>query len=243
MIPPKVIETQFCALRDSQTLIKRLHAAGHPYFVRQTREITSVIVGDKEFIFPSKENHFKAGGLWIFGQVKKDVMAFLEAHPGFYAPKAYPTNATNYNYKGGLLCGTDINHAYWTIAKDSGFISEKTYLKGLEPKFKVTRLAAISVLGRRKVYTVFEGKNKKGEVVQQEEDPLLKEVFKSVRHTCFSYMAHLQKKLGKGFYCYRTDGIFYEDTPKNRKIVQDYFDSKGLSWKQLVYSEEQKKRL
>jgi hypothetical protein len=46
--------------------------------------------------------------------------------------------------------------------------------------------------------------------------------------------------LGEDFICYKTDCIYYKDTPKNREIVQVYLDSVDMEWKQLVEPEKPK---
>jgi arsenate reductase-like glutaredoxin family protein len=46
--------------------------------------------------------------------------------------------------------------------------------------------------------------------------------------------------LGEDFICYKTDCIYYKDTPKNRDIVQTYLDSVDMEWKQLVEPEKPK---
>jgi hypothetical protein len=47
--------------------------------------------------------------------------------------------------------------------------------------------------------------------------------------------------LGEEFICYKTDCIYYRDTPKNRELVQTYLDTVDLEWKQLIEPERPKK--
>jgi hypothetical protein len=51
-------------------------------------------------------------------------------------------------------------------------------------------------------------------------------------------MYELSVILKDDFFCWKTDCIYYRDTPKNRQIVQDFFDNRKMSWKQLVYDFE-----
>ena len=64
-------------------------------------------------------------------------------------------------------------------------------------------------------------------------DDNLRRVYKLIRFTCFRHMAKLKKMLGKDFLAYKTDCIYYVDTPENRKMVSDYFTKNNLTFKQL----------
>ena len=46
-------------------------------------------------------------------------------------------------------------------------------------------------------------------------------------------MQDVKKMLAKDFICYRTDCVYYVDTPENRKMVRDFFKEKQMSMKQL----------
>jgi hypothetical protein len=50
-------------------------------------------------------------------------------------------------------------------------------------------------------------------------------------------MENLSQLLGDDFDAYRTDCIYYRDTPENRKKVYDYLDSHGFYYKQLEFEE------
>ena len=64
-----------------------------------------------------------------------------------------------------------------------------------------------------------------------------KKIFKYIRLVCFNMMHDLSKKLGPDFDCWKTDCIYYRDTPENRKLVQDYFIIKNMDFKQLDFFE------
>jgi hypothetical protein len=46
-------------------------------------------------------------------------------------------------------------------------------------------------------------------------------------------MNKLRKMLGEDFLAYKTDCIYYIDTPENREKVRDYFTQNDLTFKQL----------
>ena len=48
-------------------------------------------------------------------------------------------------------------------------------------------------------------------------------------------MKEASELVGDDFYSWKTDCIYYRDNEKNVKKIQDYFDSKDLTYKQLGY--------
>jgi hypothetical protein len=133
------------------------------------------------------------------------------------------------------MCGTDLNHAYWRIAYLYGMINEKTYISGLDTECKALRLATLSVLGREKKFDSYENGEIKQSYVYQKENVDLKNVFKFIRLTCFSFMKEASDLLGDDFFAWKTDCIYYRENLKNIKMVQDYFDQFNLTYKQLGY--------
>jgi hypothetical protein len=63
-------------------------------------------------------------------------------------------------------------------------------------------------------------------------------VYADIRYSCFYMMYELSKLLGKDFFCWKTDCIYYRNTPKNIKNVQRYFDDREMLYKQLVYDDK-----
>jgi len=133
----------------------------------------------------------------------------------------------------GKIAATDLNHAYWRIALNYGIITERTYYKGLADQFKSVRLAALSTMGMPKKYF----KIKNGEITDDfkltPSDEAMQKVYKLIRLTCYKYMYQVKRLLKKDFLCYKTDCIYYIDTPENRKIVNEFFEKKSLLSKQL----------
>jgi len=71
--------------------------------------------------------------------------------------------------------------------------------------------------------------------VYQKENVDLKNVFKFIRLTCFSFMKEASELLGDDFFAWKTDCIYYRESLKNIKMVQKYFDQYNLTYKQLGY--------
>ena len=115
-----------------------------------------------------------------------------------------------------------------------GVITQRTYLRGLEIKDKSLRLAALANLASSKEYQVIRGGEITDETVVLKYDPVLQRIYNNIRYACYGHMAEMAKLLGDDFICYKTDCIYYRDTPENREKVHTYLDSVGLDWKQLV---------
>jgi hypothetical protein len=208
-------------------------------FIKKGTFTDEVVWGKKAYIFTlldkSKQQSFRKG-MFLFGMVRKDAKLFLSSSKKIKIPKKY--NQIEYNNNVNLelfgkVAGADLNHAYWRIAYNLGIISELTYIKGLDDRFKSVRLAALSTLGKDKKYRII----KKGEITNDfkvfEGDKELQQIYVLIRHTCYMYMNQVKKILGRDFVCYKTDAIYYIDTKENRKIVRDFFKEKDLLMKQL----------
>jgi hypothetical protein len=53
--------------------------------------------------------------------------------------------------------------------------------------------------------------------------------------SCFEYMNEAAEMLGNDFDCWKTDCIYFLDTPENRDKMHKLFTSKGLTYKLLEY--------
>ena len=141
----------------------------------------------------------------------------------------------------GKITATDIDHAYWRIAYLSGMLTAKTYKKGLLLKDKALRLAALANLSSSKEYQVIKDGIITEKTVVLKYDPILQKVYNNIRYTCYEHMNILADLLEDDFICYKTDCIYYRDTPKNRELVQTYLETVDLEWKQLIEPERPKK--
>jgi hypothetical protein len=187
------------------------------------------------YIFASNES-FPRKKIYLFNAVKMQCKKWLKNNE-LKMPKKAKMRFYNYDYDAniGYLTATDLNHAYWRIAYLNKFITQKTYIAGLTPDCKELRLATLSTLGRQKIFSEYENGEKVRETVYQEKDDEMKNLFVFIMHTCWNNGAELSKLLGNDFYSWNVDCVYYRDTEQNRKIVRDYFDSKKLTYKQLVY--------
>lgn len=232
---------------NPNALIKLLEKNKRDFLIRETPFLTSIVYDGKELTFTKKNNMFPPNLLWIFKSVRNDAEKFAKrvenGEAQFVMPDKYPVNLTNYYYedKVGQITGTDINSAYWTIARNIGVISNELYNKVNKDEQKVVRLAALAILGRNMMYRKYHEGSKDKEPIIVEGSKRLKDFYRAIRYTCYQHMDTLAKMLGDDFDAYRTDCIYYRDTEANRKIVYEYLDSYGFMYKQLVFDENEQK--
>jgi len=238
-----VYKTKVKVNLDCDAFVRKLKTNKRNFMIRETPYLTQVIYNNEQLTFTKKNDKFPSSQLWVFRQVSLDshkyVESVLNGEREFVLPERKSVNATNIDYDDshGVLTGTDVNSAYWTIAKNLGIISEKTHDRVIGEEFKVTRLAALAILGRNIVFKDY----RNGEALK---DPFIfkgndiaKNLYKAIRYTCYVHMDKLSQLLGNDFDAYRTDCIYYRDSPENRKLVYDYLDSHGFYYKQLEFDD------
>lgn len=172
---------------------------------------------------------------FIFALVKKDALAYLETHK---VKKSDYLPAIHYNKKIDIrkkkIAGVDLDTAYWDMALRLGIISEKTFEKGIliPDKYKSLGLASLSSLGTDKTYVVYRKGEPTNDKVVVKGDDKLKAVYRLIRLTCFQFMQKLARKLGaKDYVAYRTDCLYYIDTPRNNTIVREFMERNKLDYK------------
>jgi hypothetical protein len=134
----------------------------------------------------------------------------------------------------GRIAATDLNHAYWRIAFINGYISAKTYEKGLLIKDKALRLASLANLSSAKQYFLIEGGKVTKKSITLRFEAYLQKVYNNIRYECYQHMMTMANLLGDDFICYKTDCIYYKQSKKNVELVTTYLDSVGIDYKQLV---------
>ena len=231
----KALTRKYVKSGSVDNYIKDLVSNKLSFSVRRASECTEILMDDKHIVFASQSN-FPKKKIYLFNNVKQQVSKWLKENVVFLPDEI---NSIKYNYDydtdEGTMCGTDLNHAYWRIAYLYGMINEKTYISGLDTECKALRLATLSVLGREKKFDSYENGEIKQSYVYQKENVDLKNVFKFIRLTCFSFMKEASDLLGDDFFAWKTDCIYYRENLTNIKMVQDYFDQFNLTYKQLGY--------
>lgn len=209
------------------------------FYVRYGTECNELVYDGEHRVYSTGRNNFPAKMIFLFSVVKSNCVTFLKKHEDqLVLPPKMPTMFMNYDYdhKIGKITGTDLNHAFWRIAYVKGYISKKTYERGLVDEAKALRLATLSVLGTAKFYDYYVEGMFKERFTVREEDLRLKDIYKDIRYSCYYMMYELSQLLGNDFDSWKTDCIYYRDTPENRKLVHDYFEEREMLFKQLIYN-------
>jgi hypothetical protein len=206
------------------------------FLIRFGTECNELIFDNVHNIFSTGNNNFPSEMIYLFGMVQNDVKRFLNINPHINLPPIVNTIEYNHNYndKIGTITATDLDHAYWRIALVKGYIREETYTRGLNPKAKALRLATLSTLGKGKVFDKYVNGKFLEKIVRKEPNQNLKNAYLDIRYSCYYMMYELSKILKDDFDCWKTDCIYYRDTPENRRIVHTYFEERGLLFKQLI---------
>lgn len=206
------------------------------FLVRFGSECNELIFDNVHNVFSTANKNFDIKLLCLFNMVLNDVRGFLNIHPYINIPKKVNTAEYNYNYNDeiGTLTATDLDHAFWRIAYVKGYITKKTYEKGLPASGKAIRLASLSVLGRTKKFDKYVDGVLVDNIIIKKPDTTLQKVYVDIRYSCYYMMYELSQILKDDFESWKTDCIYYRDTPENRQIVHDYFKKKNLLFKQLI---------
>jgi hypothetical protein len=221
--------------------LSKIKAFGSDFYVRIGSECNELIFDGRHRVYATENKNFPPRLIFLFNLVKKDVKKYLHSNPIIELPPSRQnTQKYNYDYDDtvGTITATDLNHAYWRIAYIKGYISKKTYIKGLDEQAKALRLATLSVLGRKKSFDKYVNGVFVGEVIVQKPDSQLRSVYDDIRFSCYYMMYELSEILGEDFDCWKTDCIYYRDTPENRQKVHQYFEEREMLFKQLVYGIE-----
>ena len=206
------------------------------FLVRFGSECNELIFDNVHNVFATANKNFDNKLLCLFSMVYNDVNNFLKINPYIDIPPKVNTTEFNYKYNDevGTLTATDLDHAFWRIAYVKGYITKKTYTKGLPSSGKAIRLASLSVLGRGKKFDRYINGEYVESIVTKKSDETLQKVYVDIRYSCYYMMYELSQILKDDFESWKTDCIYYRDTPENRKIVHDYFEEREMLFKQLI---------
>jgi hypothetical protein len=227
--------------RPADKYLSKLKAFGSDFYVRVGSECTELIFDGRHKVYGSKQNNFPPSKIYLFNVVRIDVKRYLEKNPDIIVSPRKTATVYNVTYDDsvGTLTGTDLNHAFWRIAYIKNYISNKTYERGLDENckgIKALRLSTLSILGREKWFDKYVNGVFVSKIITQELDPVLRSVYDDIRYSCYYMMYELSQMLGDDFDCWKTDCIYYRDTPENRKMVTSYFEEREMLYKQLIYS-------
>lgn len=217
-------------------LYKKLVQGKGNFLIRFGSEINELIFDNVHNVFSTQNKNFDNKLLCLFNMTLVDVKNFLKINPYIDIPPKVNTIEFNYNYDDtiGTLTATDLDHAFWRIAYVKGYITKKTYTKGLPTSGKAIRLASLSKLGNGKKFDEYVNGEFVKRIVVKKTDATLQKVYVDIRYSCYYMMYELSQMLKDDFESWKTDCIYYRDTPENRKIVHNYFEEREMLFKQLI---------
>ena len=198
-------------IENSKSFIETYIHLKKSFKVRSSTNITEIVTSTGQKIYEHKNQRFKEG-LYLFGMVKRDVLNYIAENGSIEPYMELPVNYANqkFDYDNNVI-GLDIDNAYWSVAKLKGYISKKTYDKGLEQKdgMKSIRLSCLSTLGKSRVYNVYEDGIYIGDE-KVKEDTELQDIYNDVRFSTYGVMLEISELLGEDFCCWKTDCIFFK---------------------------------
>lgn len=168
--------------------------------------------------------------LWVFAAIRKDVAKAIKKNGIYIDGVQY--NRMNKNWKnydslanGEVFFGTDVNHAYWRIAKLNNYVSEKLYNKMNEPRYKLLRNKALACLNGVTRIREYDGN---GDLIREafEGDPRLPLVYSDIRNKTYKVMEECRLFCGDGFLKYMTDCVYY--LPEHKEKVELHLKAQGL---------------
>ncbi len=215
-------------------LLQQIRATDSDAYVREGYFSKEIRWGSMVFICPLQTKRMTKKfneGMYLYKRVFEDATLWLKKHEEFLLPKEYQPIV--YGKEKKYICGTDLDHAYWRIAYKKKIISKDTYERGL-PMPKSLRLSALSCLGKERTYDIYEdGADTKKHINLKRKNKRLQAVYELIRFTCYNMMHQCKNMLGDDFVAYKVDCIYYAESTKNIKLVEDFFEKRGMLTKQL----------
>jgi hypothetical protein len=217
-------------------LYKKLVVGKGNFLIRFGSECNELIFDNVHNVFSTENKNFDNKLLCLFNMVLVDVKNFLKINPYIDIPPKVNTIEFNYKYDDtiGSITATDLDHAFWRIAYVKGYITKKTYTKGLPTSGKAIRLASLSKLGNGKKFDKYINGEFVEQIIAKKTDATLQKVYVDIRYSCYYMMYELSQLLKNDFESWKTDCIYYRDTPENRAIVHNYFEEREMMFKQLI---------
>jgi hypothetical protein len=205
--------------------------------VRQKGGRILIICPDVTYKFSNREN-FKPGG-FLYKMVKRDIDK-LDFQSNKYYQKAwreeiYSLKLVNIDLirqlkKNEIIVGIDLNSAYWQTAFNLGFITKKTFNRGLE--YKEVRNKSIAALNSMEYIELYVNGEKIKQSINRNDYKKYAPVYRAIKSHLDDLMWELcQTFLSGNFYMYIIDCVFIENNTKTIKKVQNFLKIKGYNSK------------
>lgn len=203
-----------------------------------------IIYGNHKFLFSGLKGQKKPQGMHLIGMVKRDIDALLKIQEPLQIPQKKPYltfihhKHLEFYGEGEEALAIDINHCYWRTAFLLGFITEETYLKGLErTDYKEGRLIAIGTLAKILTIRKYKDGMKVEEYVDDKEYLKYGGFFWAVILKINELMIELWTSLKEDFLMFLTDCVVID--PRRKEDAIAIMEKHGYSCKdyKLVFTD------
>lgn len=167
--------------------------------------------------------------LHYFNSVRTSFLRYYKNNPKHELYPEKPSQGKNFkNIKnlvdGEIFNATDICHCYWRIAYLEKYISKQLYDKLVVPEYKHLRNHALACMTSVKNIDYYKG----GKFFERKTiiNNTLCELYNNIRNKAYFYMNECEKLLGKDFFKYRTDCVYYAIS--RREEVESYLEKNNL---------------
>lgn len=212
---------------SKQELSYTLKVGGSSYeldsklFREKAYNSSSLSMKDLQFIRKVK-NYIKKEKIYLqfLDQYFPSDISYMDVNPNLQGKKF--SNAIEF----------DVDEAYWKTAYLMGIINKDIYEEGKKGELgKYTRLVALGSLAKKQTHYIYEdGKFKEKRVVRSE---LTENVWYSICKRFADLMQGAKKILKDDYLFYWVDGIYFVDSPQNRKKITSYFLKHGYTVKEV----------
>lgn len=234
---------QLGGFKEYKRQINNLNAVQYPYVLRHYGNNSAIYIKNlagKKVAYVYFE---KVGGkgFHICNLVKKDIEKWMEKNKGFdykkYEDPDY--NEQLFNLQkierniGKPMVGIDVNGCYFNTMFNLKYIPQRTHDMAYKKvdEWKTGRNAAVGMLGKKVIYTLYEFKN--GQRWRMDQIVISDERRQAIRHHIIGFVwktfQELFKELNNDFYMFLTDCIYVD--PKHLKKVTKFFEKKGYGSK------------
>lgn len=185
----------------------------------------------KVLVFKDEQRDGIIKGAFLVRMVKKDVEKYISENPDYIPAQNMfleyaPVVAFNYtgiqNMINKPLISVDINHCYFRTAYLLGYISEKTYLKGLP--YKKAMNASIGALNKYIYKEEYSGGEKTREFCNEDEYLMFKPIYHKILERVSDCMHESFYELGDDMVMWLTDCAFINEDalPKLHNVFEKY---------------------
>lgn len=206
------------------------------FFIKGTPESKKIEYTSKRCAMKFSDK--KLTGAFLCNMVLKDIDRYLKDNKvpycsdKFYIIRQYNTSLIKKNI-GKEMCAIDINYCYWQTAFDLGFITERTFKRGLESDdLKEGRLIAIGSLNKRIEIEEYKSGEFVGRTWDHKRYHKYSPFYWKIIQTIYFMMLDLEAMFPNDLHMYLTDCAY---VPKSKEAkIKKFFKERGYKCKSFM---------